>query len=157
MSLNRNVSSAISARLHRQVEGQRGKKPDKDGDKSAVAKMKDVRQLGFVFRDTEPPESSSILRKSTKGMGSIRRRFTQSTLRQANIRENRSPSLNKIHVMSNFLLSAVPETERFEDRSQETERQERCARGDAWRLAKNVKKLKERENAMSGVCRPHPQ
>ena len=33
---------------------------------------------------------------------------------------------------------------KFEDRSQEkTERQERCTRGDAWRLAKNIYKLKE--------------
>ena len=36
----------------------------------------------------------------------------------------------------------------FEDRSQEEiERQERCARGDAWRLAKNVLKLKETDKA----------
>ena len=35
---------------------------------------------------------------------------------------------------------------KFEDRSQEeTERQERYARGDAWRLAKNIYKLKETE------------
>ena len=33
-------------------------------------------------------------------------------------------------------------------RSQEqTERQERCARGDAWRLAKNISKLKEKDKA----------
>ena len=33
---------------------------------------------------------------------------------------------------------------KFEDRSpEEIERQERCARGDAWRLAKNISKLKE--------------
>ena len=37
---------------------------------------------------------------------------------------------------------------KFEDRSQEEiERQERCARGDAWRLAKNILKLKERDTA----------
>ena len=36
----------------------------------------------------------------------------------------------------------------FEDRSQEkTERQERCACGDAWRLAKNFYKLKEENKA----------
>ena len=35
---------------------------------------------------------------------------------------------------------------KFEDGSQEeTERQERCARGDAWRLAKNIYKLKEKD------------
>ena len=37
---------------------------------------------------------------------------------------------------------------KFEDRSQEeTERQERCARGDAWKLAKKIYKLKEKDKA----------
>ena len=35
---------------------------------------------------------------------------------------------------------------KFEDRShEEMERQERCARGDAWRLARNILKLKEKD------------
>ena len=74
---------------HRQVEGQTCKqKKNKDGDKSAVATLKITRQLGCVFQDTEPPESLSILRKSTKVLGSIRRvRFTKATQRCANIRE----------------------------------------------------------------------
>ena len=38
-----------------------------------------------------------------------------------------------------------PNAPKFEDRSQEeTERQERCAREAAWKLAKNVLKLKEK-------------
>ena len=37
---------------------------------------------------------------------------------------------------------------KFEDRSQEeTERQKRCARGDAWRLAKNIYKFNEKDKA----------
>ena len=37
---------------------------------------------------------------------------------------------------------------KFEDRSsEETERLERCARGDAWILAKNILKLKETDKA----------
>ena len=37
-----------------------------------------------------------------------------------------------------------PNAPKFEDRSQEeTEWRERCARGAAWRLAKNILKLKE--------------
>ena len=37
---------------------------------------------------------------------------------------------------------------KFKDRSQEeTERQERCACGDVWRLAKNIYKFKETEKA----------
>ena len=38
-----------------------------------------------------------------------------------------------------------PNAPKFEDRSQEeTEWQERCAREAAWRLAKNILKLKEK-------------
>ena len=51
---------------HRKVEEQPTKKPKKGDDKNAVAKVKDVRQLGCVLQDTEPPESSSFLRKGTK-------------------------------------------------------------------------------------------
>ena len=36
---------------HRQVYGQPSNKPKKDGDKSAAALLKDVRQLGGVFQD----------------------------------------------------------------------------------------------------------
>ena len=37
---------------------------------------------------------------------------------------------------------------KFEDRSEEEiERQERCARGDTWRQAKNILKLKETDKA----------
>ena len=38
-----------------------------------------------------------------------------------------------------------PNAPKFEDRSQEgTEYQDRCARGAAWRLAKSILKLKEK-------------
>ena len=47
-----------------------------------------------------------------------------------------------------------PSAPKFEDSSQdETERQERCARGDAWRLATNIQKLEETDN---GVSQRHP-
>ena len=45
---------------HWKVEGQNSNKPKKDGDKGAVATLKDVRQLGCVSQDTEPPEPSPI-------------------------------------------------------------------------------------------------
>ena len=38
----------------------------KTGDKSAVAFLKDARQLGCVFQDIEPPESSSIFAEEKK-------------------------------------------------------------------------------------------
>ena len=42
-----------------------------------------------------------------------------------------------------------PYAMKFEDQvvQEEIERQERCARGDAWRLAKNILKLKETDKA----------
>ena len=47
-----------------------------------------------------------------------------------------------------FPSARCPHAVKFEDRSQEEiERQERCARGDAWRLAKNILKLKETDKA----------
>ena len=59
--------------------------------------------------------------------------FTRATRRHANIRENRGSSLGKLK--SKFLISAF-HAMKFEDRSQEEiERQQRRARGDAWRLA----------------------
>ena len=84
---------------HRKVEEQPNKKPKNGGDKSAVGMLKEVRQLGCVFQDTEPPESLSIPRKGTKVLGPIRRvRFTKVTQRHSNRRESRGASLNKIPV-----------------------------------------------------------
>ena len=72
-------------------------------------------------------------------------RFTQSTLRQASIWENnKGPSLGKVQVK-------IPHQQRceiFEDRThEETERQQRCARGKARNLPKNIYKLKEKDKA----------
>ena len=58
---------------------------------------------------------------------------------------NKGPSLNK---KSQSTSSAQSQRVKFEDRSQEeNERQERCTRGDAWRLAKNIFWLKEKDKA----------
>ena len=93
---NRDVNSEIGARLR---TGRSSKKQKKDGDKVEVAMLKDARQLGFVFQDIEPPEYTSILRKSTKVLGPLRRVcFSKATLSHANIRENKGPSLGKIRV-----------------------------------------------------------
>ena len=59
-NLNRVVTSPKSARLHRKVESQPIKKPKKGRHQNVLAILKNVRQLGCVFQDTEPPESSSI-------------------------------------------------------------------------------------------------
>ena len=57
---------------HRQVDEQPCKKSKKNGDKIAVAILKNTRQLGCVFQDMEPPKSSSILRKSSNILKPIR-------------------------------------------------------------------------------------
>ena len=54
-------------------------------------------------------------------------------------------SVRKKQVKSSHQLS--PSSVKFEDRSQEeTERQERCAGGDAWKLAQHIFYLKETKN-----------
>ena len=142
ISLNRDSNSSISAQLHTgrlKVNKQKTEKK-KAADKGTVAMLKDARQLGFVFQDTEPLVSLSILRKSTKVLGPIRRvRFTRATQRLANIRENKGPSLGKAKVPH----QRSPYAMKFEDGSQEeSERQERCARGH-----KKILKLKETDKA----------
>ena len=123
-SQNRVVNSAISYRFRTErLRNNRIKSRKKDGDKIAVVFVKDVRQLGCVMQDTEPPQSSSNLRKGTEVLETIRRvRFTRPTQRQANIKESKGPSLGKVRVK-------IPH---------QRKRQERCARGEAWRLAKNI-------------------
>ena len=82
-----------------------------------------------------------------KVLGPIRKvRFTQSTLRQASIREKKGPSLGHIQVKVPHQRS--PNAMKYEDRShEETERQQRCARSKAWNLAKNIFKLKKKDKA----------
>ena len=105
--------------------------------------LKNARQLGCVFQDMEPPKSSSILRKSSNIRKPIRCvRFTKAVVRHANIRDQ-NPSFGMIcpHQRN-------PNAPIFDDRSQEeTEWQERCAREAAWKLAKNILKLKEKHKA----------
>ena len=78
-------------------------------------------------------------------LGPIRRvRFTKAALRQANIRDNKGLSLGKLQVKVPHQRS--PYAMKLEDRSPGV-RQERCARGDAWELAKNIFKLKKEGKA----------
>ena len=108
--------------------------------------LKITRQSGCVFQDMEPAKSSSILRKSSSIRKPIRCvRFTKAVVRHANIRD-KNPSLGMICPSDPHQRN--PDAPKFEDRSQEeTEWQERCAREAAWKLAKNVLKLKEHERA----------
>ena len=95
----------------------------KNGDKSAVAILKNTRQLGCVYQDMEP-KSSSVLWKSSNIMNPIRCvQFTKAVLRHANIRDQK-PSLGVI--CPGDPHQRDPNAPNFEDRSQEeTGRQER--------------------------------
>ena len=146
------------------VEEQPNKKLKKYEGKSAVAIVKCVQELSCVSQDTEPPDSTTISRMDKRVMEPIRQvRFTTAALRQANIRERKVRRSGKFK--SKFIVSSVPYAVKCEDRSPgETARQERCARGDAWELAREIFKLKKRKTKLqsihllrSGFFRPHPQ
>ena len=160
---------------HRQVDEQPSKRSKKNDDKSAVAMLKkyelhdrtgqpvvcrdtrhaqghgpvgcsssSARQLGCVFQDMEPPKS--ILRKRSDMQKPIQRvKFTKAIARHTKIRD-RNPSLG--YICPGEPHQRSPNAPKFEDRSQEeTEWQEQGAREAAWKLAKSVLKLKEKNRA----------
>ena len=98
---------------------------------------------GCVFQDMEPSKSTTILRKSSNILKPIRCvQFTEAVLRHANIRDQ-NPSLGMICPGDSHQRN--PNAPKFEDQSQEgMEWRERCAREAAWRLAKNILKVKEK-------------
>ena len=127
----------------------RSGKPDKRSDqklgqKSFQRQLSDARQLGCVFQDMTPP--MSILRKSTDMPKTIQRvKFKKAIARHTKIRDQ-NPSLG--YICPGEPHERSPNAPNFEDRShEETEWQEQGSREAAWKLAKNVFKLKEHEKA----------
>ena len=114
------------------------------GQNSSRSQFSDARQLGYVFQDMTPPKS--ILRKSTDMPKPIQRvKFKKAIARHSKIRDQ-NPSLG--YICQGEPHERSPNAPKFEDRSQEeTEWQEQGAREAAWKLAKNVFKLKEHERA----------
>ena len=114
------------------------------GQNSSRSQFSDARQLGCVFQDMTPPKS--ILRKSSEMPKPIQRvKFTKAVARHTKIR-HQNPSLR--YICPGEPHQRSPNAPKFEDRSQEeTEWQEQGAREAAWKLAKNVFKLKEHERA----------
>ena len=100
-----------------------------------------ARQLGCVFQDMKPPKS--ILRKSSDMQKPIQRvKFTKAFARHTKIRDQ-NPSLGKICPGEPHQRS--PNAPKLEDRSQEeTEWQEQGASEVAWKVAKSVLRLKEK-------------
>ena len=125
--------------------GQPVKRSDKKlGQKLSQRRFSDARQLGCVFQDMTPPKS--ILRKGTDMPKPIQRvKFTKAIARHTKIRDQ-NPSLG--YICPGEPHERSPNAPKFEDRSQEeTEWQEQGAREAAWKLAKNVFKLKEHQRA----------
>ena len=133
---------------HWKVEEQPNKKAEEGRWQTWSSYCERCTTVGLCIAGRRPPESVTISRRARSvGTKNRRVRFTRAALRQANIRDNKGPSLGKNQVKSSHQRS--PYAVNFEDRSQEeTERQERCSRGDAWKLAKNIYKLKETEKAI---------
>ena len=134
------VSDACHDRTGKPVR----KSDKKLGQNSSRRQFSDARQLGCVFQDMTPPKS--ILRKSTDMPKPIQRvKFKKAIARHTKIRDQ-NPSLG--YICPGEPHERSPNAPKFEDRSQEeTEWQEQGAREAAWKLAKNVFKLKEHERA----------
>ena len=134
--------------MHQQTDGQTCDKPEQQSDEGAVAFLKNSRLLRCVFQDVEPPKFSSILQKSAAVSRPAHTvQFSTNTLLHVKIWENQGLSLGVIQGTSPHERS--PYAPKFEDRSQEeTEWQERCARGDAWRMAKASQSSKKRSKSL---------
>ena len=102
--------------------------------------MKKSKHLGCVFQDTEPPKSKSILRKSTKSLGSDRSvHFSKGTLHFVTIRERKGPSQGVIQNCET--QERNPCAPKLEDGTQEeTLQQERCALRKAYHLRRNLRR-----------------
>ena len=88
------TDSAKCAFKHQQVEGEPDSKPRMNGDNSAVALFKNSRHFGCIFPDTDPPRSSSILRKGTTILKtSDKVTFSLNALRHTRIWIKKGPSL----------------------------------------------------------------
>ena len=71
---------------HRRFEEQPSEGSKRSGDKSAVALLKETKNLGCVFQNVKPPRSSSILRKRSTTTKPIRcLSFTTAVLRNATL------------------------------------------------------------------------
>ena len=113
--------------------------------------MKSVSQVGSVSQDSDALVSQgrmsrgNLMQKVLKPIQTVR--FTNSTLRHASIQEKKGTIVGKKQ-MSQFFISEIPTVWHLRTSPLEvTERQQRCARGKAWNLAKNIYKLKEKDEA----------
>ena len=116
------------------------------GHGPVVCSSSSTRQLGCVFLDMEPPKLSSFLRKSSVMQKRIQRVFfTKAIARHTTIRDQ---NLSLGLICPGEPHQRSPNVPKFEDRSrEETEWQEQGAREAAWKLAKSVLNLMEKNKA----------
>ena len=132
---------------HHKVDEQPNKKPKKgdyshkrreSDNKNAVAIVKIVPQLGCVSQDSEAFAGKT----DAKSLGTD----SKSTIHSVYATSSKGPSLGQKEVTHPHQRS--PYAMKREDWSHgETDRQQRCARGKAWNLAKNIYKLKDKDKA----------
>ena len=107
-SRNRDVGFGAECSFpHWKVKEQPNKRPKKGGDKSAVAIVKDVRQMVCVSQDAEPSESSAILLRAQKSWD----QFNECNSRGLHC-VKRTSEQKKVHHLvkykSKFLIGEVP-------------------------------------------------
>ena len=108
------------------LKGSLTKMPRKNGDHSAEALSKNSHQLGCLFQDKEPPGSSSILRKATQVLKSIRKvKFAENTRRHIKIREKGS---TLVVIQPTKPHERCPYAPKVEDWSRERDRNARAMR-----------------------------
>ena len=101
--------------------------------------------MGCVSQDTERPKKS-ILRKSRKLGSNCTVTFSKGTWHHIKSRERKGPSQGVVQKCKPQERNRC--APKSEDRTQEdTLRQERCARREAWVLAKNVHNLNHKDKA----------
>ena len=149
------VYSRIIKLTNNQARSQKKKraitlKNGESDDKGAVAFVKTPPQFGCASQDSEPSASLKGVEsgdtRSEKFWDQLDEYNSQSAPVKRWSKKINDHRLKKKQVKIPHQRS--PYAVKFEDRSQEeAERQERCARGKAWNVAKNTYKLKEEDKA----------
>ena len=134
ISQNRVTNSAIKCSFpHRKGEEQPNKKPKKGGDKNAVA----IERCATVGLCISRHRAAGIFIDLTEGHKSLGITSTSTIHKSCGASSEHSRKQRSIAEKNTSQTSS----------SAQTERQERCARGDAWRLAKNIITLNEKDKA----------
>ena len=149
--------------MHPRAEEQRSINPKVNGDKTAVAMLKDTQQLGCVFHRRRAAEVFVDLTEDNESLETnsaceIHKRFQS----REHLQTKKSPLLGK-NLFCRFMSAWSVRTKiRGYISGRDGERQERCARENAWRLAKGIyssKKKKEEATFFSFTevwCMPAP-